>query len=458
MRMEQLFQTIEKPKKKSGTFANIEIENEINHNNELLETPIEILGMETGNFLVESEDSRKDPKKESENYLKSIKAGDDIPDLRQPGSVGIAGVRFMITDLCPYSCSYCNVYQTKLVKKGLISEEDYKKRDVASNEGNLVRDYNASKKYYLSPDDYKFLAAVLCYYYGTEDVSLTGGDPFERKEVKEIIDGLSELGIKTTALTKGAPLFEKDGSDRIRKKSGSLDRIIFSLDTLDPEKHAKLNLPLKDLSNAITYGPKTLETIKKASELGYEVDINTVVGHFDLMDLEGTNKSFQEIKDIIKFSLSAGVRKIKFIELESKDTIKKPYIEKYFELMMKMGYFSDLPVEKWFKPESINESLIRFNFAILKKENRKPLHLFMYRCGCPATALNTKENKLCEFSEGGSLYIDSTGNIIACNKLPDNSRGMFSLREHIIKREIGGVVGQINRAYEYVKEQYCPVK
>lgn len=423
-----------------------------------IETPTEILGRETKTLMVEYE--KLEPveiKKRSELFLKNTAKNGEIPEYKTKEPFDIKEARILITDLCPYSCEYCGIFHHKRFKKNMITEEEYRNRDQGSNEGDMIKNYNEARPFYLSPEDYKFLLAFLNYYFNTEDVTLTGGDPFKRKEVREIISAISSLGIETTALTKGAPLFTKS-EENLAKKAGMAGRIIFSLDTMDPEKHSSRNLPLKPREEAIEYLPKTLETIRKANREGYRVDINTVVDNIDFSDLEKCDKCFNEIRKIIDFAIENKISKLKFIELESKKTENNPFIEEFFKKMRKRGYFSGLELLEWLEPKNQEESLKRFPFALIKRDNDVPLRLTMYRCTCPATILGKKNPKLCEFRKSGSLYITSIGEAITCNRLAQNDNTLVSLRSSIIERDILKLLDLVQKVNLMMKKRKCPVK
>jgi molybdenum cofactor biosynthesis enzyme MoaA len=151
----------------------------------------------------------------------------------------INNARIIITDDCPYSCRYCGVYYAKALKRGLISDFDCS--EIAGNEGSSVV-IGRGKEKYLTPEDYTFLVKILKDNFGTNDITITGGDPFMRRDITEIINNITDLGIYVTTLTKGMPLFNKD----IKSILGNCSRIIFSLDTLDADKYADLNLSLSN--------------------------------------------------------------------------------------------------------------------------------------------------------------------------------------------------------------------
>ena len=55
----------------------------------------------------------------------------------------------------------------------------------------------------LNCDDYKFLAEFCKNKYGWDTITLTGGEPFMRKDASDIIDSLYNLGLKITVVSNG---------------------------------------------------------------------------------------------------------------------------------------------------------------------------------------------------------------------------------------------------------------
>ncbi len=74
--------------------------------------------------------------------------------------------------------------------------------------------------------------------FGVKRVRLTGGEPLKRKNIEFLIKGLSELsGLEDLSLTTNAYFLEEKAS--LLKELG-LKRLNISLDTLNPEKFAKI--------------------------------------------------------------------------------------------------------------------------------------------------------------------------------------------------------------------------
>lgn len=171
----------------------------------------------------------------------------------------IKEMRLTISSTCPYSCLYCNLYFKKLYLAGKISYDELAVSYKVGNESaNILLDTNQEE---FSLEDYVFLFSYLKNNFGLEDVTLTGGDPFMNKNIQEIAQAAKAAGLRTTAITKGAPLFVCNNIAAVNKKLKFIDRVIFSLDTMDKIGYAKNNLPLLNRTTALGYLAKTLRVI-----------------------------------------------------------------------------------------------------------------------------------------------------------------------------------------------------
>ncbi|MEI6528928.1 MAG: radical SAM protein [Candidatus Falkowbacteria bacterium] len=331
----------------------------------------------------------------------------------------IKELRLVVADECPYSCLYCNLYYKKLLDAKKISQSDFDNQYRIGNESYSLLYKKNKDDVIFGPSDYKFLFSILRKNFGLEDITFSGGDPFLTKNLKEIINLASKEGFRTTAITKGAPLFNIKNKIDARKKFGNLSRIIFSVDSLDPVKHAKNNLPLVKRELALKYLPKALKTIKTLTGLGYNIEVNSVIEPVGSIG-KSLTKSFNKIRDIINFCLENGVSKVKFIELDSMVTMGKPYIEKYFFEMIKAGYFANNNISPWSgkKNEKITYKSITEIFSIPRKKGAN-MKVMAYRTHCPSCHINKNKVKDCEFSQGGELHLDFSGKSFLCQKDAD---------------------------------------
>ena len=394
----------------------------------------------------------------AEIALKHLGKYGEVPQINPEFSIKEA--RFILTDLCPYSCSWCGVFAFKQHLSNKMNDESYRNRDVGANEGDMIRDYKKVKREYLSAQDYVFLTAVLSYYFNTSRVTLTGGEAMIRKDFRQISDQIHVLGVKIKALTKGAPLFNIHNPDDIRRKVGMIHEIVFSLDTLDEHEYASNCLPLLHASKAKKYLPKTMEAIKVAVKAGYEVGVNMVVPKINIKNKDEKTQLFKKMRQMIEFALSNGVRRLKFIELDTKEIrAGNYYIENYLTLFISEGYLNGLPIlslrdfNEW---DTTDKSKIKFSFADLSN-TYEPMSLIAHRCTCPATLRLAKpKEKLCEYSVGSPMYLNSGAEIVMCQAASHDASKRLSIRREIIERDIKGIVRKIQQAENIIQKQSCP--
>jgi molybdenum cofactor biosynthesis enzyme MoaA len=367
----------------------------------------------------------------------------------------IKELRLVVTSNCPYSCRYCNLYYKKALAAKKISRPEFDKRYIIGNESYslLLDDSRDSRIFNLG--DYKFLFSVLHSYFGLEDITFTGGDPFLNNDLKKIVALAAKVGVRTTAITKGAPLFVLKNSNQARDKIGQLSRIIFSVDTLDSKKYADNNLPLVDASQALAFLPNTLAVIKVLANAKYNIELNSVImplpkNKKDLLD------SFAETDKIISFCLNNKVRKVKFIELDSPQTLGQPYIETYFKKMFSLGFLDKyLETNKGLNKENVNFASSVTKICVVPRSLKAggEMGIFAYRTHCPATFINNKTPKKCEFSQGGELHLDFMGRSFLCQK---NSNFKFiDIYMFVKNRDLQGLLSGILLINQEIDKQKC---
>jgi len=130
---------------------------------------------------------------------------------------------------------------------------------------------------------------------GIKKIRITGGEPFARKNIMSLIEkiasnkAIEDIGITTN----GSMIYDK--LDRL--KEIGVNRINFSLDTLNKEK-------FKEITRKDDFDT-TMNSIVKAQKLGFKVKINTVL-------IKGFNDD--EIDDFINLTKYNDLE-IRFIEL-----------------------------------------------------------------------------------------------------------------------------------------------
>lgn len=179
-------------------------------------------------------------------------------------------LRISITDKCNLNCLYCKPIKvkSKTYKTNILSFEEIER-----------------------------LVKIFVNAFSFKKVRITGGEPFVRKDVFKLIERLSllksEKDFELTATTNGTFLKNKIFD---LKRSG-LDRLNFSLDTLNKQKFNKIT-GCDKLSDVI-------DSIDQAINSGFgNIKINSVV-------IRGVNDD--EILDLVFFAINRNIT-IRFIE------------------------------------------------------------------------------------------------------------------------------------------------
>jgi len=182
----------------------------------------------------------------------------------------VTSVRVSITQECNLHCLYCH------------------------REG---EDTSNSEYSEMTPEEMERVIEVL-ESFGVRRVKLTGGEPLMRRDVQEIVEGISSVnGISEVSMTtNGIKLRELVKP----LKDCGLARVNVSLDTLNPETYKKIT--------GVDAIEKAVSGIKRAVEVGLNpVKVNMVL-------LKGVNDS--EVGRMIQFARKNGLV-LQLIELES---------------------------------------------------------------------------------------------------------------------------------------------
>ncbi len=176
-------------------------------------------------------------------------------------------MRISVTEKCNYRCFYCMPQETEQEKK---QEKLLKVNEIIS----LAR-----------------AGAKL----GIKKIRITGGEPLIRKDIREILKGISQIeGVEELCITTNGSLV---GEKIELLKEYKVNRINISLDTLCPEKFKKITM----------YGEfkKVWEGIEKAIRNKIEVRVNSVI-------IKGINDD--EVEKLAKLTLQYPLD-VRFIEL-----------------------------------------------------------------------------------------------------------------------------------------------
>jgi len=146
-------------------------------------------------------------------------------------------LRLSLTERCTLRCTYCRVDEGVCPKSQELSSEEFIQLAEAAVELGITR------------------------------IRLTGGEPLLRKDILQIVRGISRLpGLRDLSMTTNAQMLAEIASDL---KAAGLDRLNISMDTLKP-----------DLFKELTGGSlqKVLDGIQAAIAAGFDpIKINVVL-------------------------------------------------------------------------------------------------------------------------------------------------------------------------------------
>jgi len=157
---------------------------------------------------------------------------------------------YYLTYACGFRCYYCSDGKGRPYHT-LQSEE--------LDNGMLVKILSKIRKY--------------CNY-----ICLTGGEPFESKNLKTALTTIKLLNFKKLILTTNGVYFEEN-ADILGQ---TVDCLVFSLDSMDPSKLSEWYGCSENISNKIIQSIELAHSIKKKT---YRICISTVVTENNILDL-----------------------------------------------------------------------------------------------------------------------------------------------------------------------------
>jgi|GEM_PF-1360597 len=178
----------------------------------------------------------------------------------------LESVLWDITSLCNLGCAHCYVGEYLHQAKG---------NDLTTNEAySLIRE----------------MASM-----NIQEVSLTGGEPLIRKDLKDIIYAIISNGVRLSAIFTNGILVNKDFVDFLERNipyPRNKFCIRISLDGMTPESNAALR---GNKDNSVWIFNKMTESIRRFADAGYFVSVGTCVHRFNVHEIP---EMYSFVKDL----------------------------------------------------------------------------------------------------------------------------------------------------------------
>ena len=293
-------------------------------------------------------------------------------------------LRLVITRKCNYNCYFCHGEGVEKTTKDL-----------------------------LLPDDFRFLVSFCKEKYGWNTVTLTGGEPFMRKDISDIIDCLYDLGVNLTVVSNGELInkyydkFEK--IDRLNVSIHSFNNITYDKIVQRKNKLLKVKSNLSELRNINS---------------NIEIRINTTI-------VKGQNDSIDDYKNLLQYAETLNAS-IKIIELFSED--KNSIVSL----------------------EEIKTNFLEFGFKVLEEYNHKIVlyngktKIILSKIFCAAASNRYDPNEYC--NEYNDLFVSPDGKIKLCRYLEEE----VDIINEIKNRDIDGLNHKISLANSLLG-RHCPL-
>jgi len=114
----------------------------------------------------------------------------------------------------------------------------------------------------------------------------TGGDPFKRSDIFDLVSYATEIGLAAAVSPSGTPLLTKE--NLLRLKESGAKAISLSIDASTPERH-------DDFRQVPGSFDLTVNGWQAAWEIGLKLQVNTTVTRYNLTDLPQIFKRVQEM-------------------------------------------------------------------------------------------------------------------------------------------------------------------
>lgn len=266
----------------------------------------------------------------------------------------------------------------------------------------------------MDANDYEFLLSYCKNKYGWNTVTLTGGEPFMRKDVSDIISKANDLGIKTTVVSNGELI------NRFYDSFQKIDRLNVSIHSFDE----KIYSSIVSRNNKLNVVMNNLAQLRNLNNT-IDIRINTTI-------VKNQNDSDDDFKKLIDFAENIN-GSIKIIELFSED---KNLIVPLFE---------------------IKNKLLNLDFKILEEYNHKTVlfngktKIVLSKIFCSAANNRFESQKYC--NEFNDFFVSPDGIIKLCRYLSEE----ISILDEIKNRDIEGLNYKMELANKLLG-LHCPLK
>lgn len=283
-------------------------------------------------------------------------------------------LRLVVTENCNYNCVFCH-------KEGM-------------------KKYETNK---LTPYDYGFLFKTCKDMFNWDEVTITGGEPFVRSDIDDIVKILKGLGAKITIVTNG---------ELINKHVDILkyiDRINLSIHTLSKDKYDQITQK-KDKLNEVLKNISAIRTVYPY----LNIRLNAVI-------VKGQNDTREEIEEYIAFAKRIKAS-IKFVELFGQD-----------QDMVNIFQIAEMLNSLGFKYKDISN--------ISKQElTDGETTVVLSRIFCANAILQIDPEKYC--NKYNDLFITPEGNINICR----NSKEDIPIYDAMKNKDTDGLIKKLNLA------------
>lgn len=264
----------------------------------------------------------------------------------------------------------------------------------------------------LTCDDYTFLVKFCKEKYGWNTVTLTGGEPFARKDIDNLINNIYDLGIKLTVVSNGELI--SNHFEEFKK----IDRLNVSIHSFDEGKYNKIVQRTNKLK-------KVLSNLAQLRNLNPNIDIriNTTI-------VKNQNNSIEDYKKLLEFAENLNAS-IKIIELfsENKNDI--------------------IPLEE------IKDTFLGLGFKIYEEYNHKTelfngrTKIILSKIFCAAANSRYAPNDYCNIHN--DLFLSPDGKIKLCRYIEDE----VNILDEIKKRDTDGLNYKMSLANRLLG-MHCP--